>query len=296
MLRLRPFAVVSIGCLLALCASPASADVKPPIVVRGDGNAIVTQVNLPATPPDSGQSVDGRERPPTGQGFRATPVVVRGDNVADPLSAQQSALCVARRATGDACVTLQPPLGQPAATAAPGAGAPAPVVPVVTPGELAVQARNTLRLPLPAVRLSPRQGPGRFQLVNFPTWWWLTNFAPLSQTTTAGAVFATVTAKPVSSVFDGGQGDPAHVCTGPGVAWQPALPGDYYAACTYTFLHAADSVTATVTVTWRVSWVGSGGTSGVLAPMQVSTALPLTVYERQAVNVPVGSSLPSGQR
>ena len=44
-------------------------------------------------------------------------------------------------------------------------------------------------------------------------------------------------------------------------------------------------------MTWRVTWVGSGGTGGELPLMTTETDIPLTVYERQAINVPVGSRI-----
>lgn len=168
-------------------------------------------------------------------------------------------------------------------------GANPDAVPQVTPAQLAQQIYNRLQLPKPALQINPpNDDPARFQLVNFPTWWWVTNFAALQQRTALGAVWAEVTATPVYSTFDGGQGDSAR-CGGAGMAWHPGLPGEFRGACSYTYRRAANHVTATVTVTWQVTWVGSGGTGGTLDPMQLSTALPLTVYERQAVNVPYGS-------
>lgn len=162
-------------------------------------------------------------------------------------------------------------------------------VPEVTPGQLAQQVRNRLQLPKPAVSVNPpNDDPARFQLVNFPTWWWVTNFAPLKQRTDLGNVWAEVTATPIYSMFDGGQGDSSR-CDGAGMAWHPGLPGDFRGACSYTYRQSAENVTATVTVTWQVTWVGSGSAGGTLDPMQLGMDLPLTVYERQAVNVPYGS-------
>ena len=159
----------------------------------------------------------------------------------------------------------------------------------VTPEQLAQRIYKELQLPKPAVQLNPpADEPGRFQIVNFPIWWWVNNFAPLEQRTELGAVWAEVTATPVYSVFDGGQGDSAQ-CNGAGTVWHRGLPGDYAPACKYVYKRAANSVTATISLAWKVTWVGSGGSGGDFPLMQTTTGVPLTVYERQAVNVPYGS-------
>ncbi len=156
-------------------------------------------------------------------------------------------------------------------------------VPLITPGELAQQAFNSLQLPHPEVGLSPDSGPGRYQLVGFPTWWWVENFEPVSQRTAAGAVWAQVTATPLYSTFDGGEGQEPVRCDGPGLPWRHGLPERSPGVCAYSYQRPAETVTATVTVTWQVTWVGSGDTAGELPLVRLSTAEPLTVYERQAV-------------
>jgi hypothetical protein len=42
--------------------------------------------------------------------------------------------------------------------------------------------------------------------------------------------------------------------------------------------------TVTVTTTWRVTWVGAGGSGGALAPLSTSTTFPLAVAQRQTVS------------
>jgi hypothetical protein len=158
-----------------------------------------------------------------------------------------------------------------------------PTVALITPGELAQQAFNSLQLPAPGVRLSPDSGPGRYQLVGFPTWWWVENFEPVSQRTAAGAVWAQVTATPLYSTFNGGEGQAPVRCDGPGLPWRQGLPERSPGVCSYSYQRPAETVTATVTVTWQVTWVGSGDTAGELPLVRMSTAQPLTVYERQAV-------------
>jgi hypothetical protein len=73
-------------------------------------------------------------------------------------------------------------------------------------------------------------------------------------------------------------------CTGPGTAYNPARPASsQHTACSYTYdqpsvSQPGQAYQATLTVTWRVSWTGSGGTGGLLDP-----ALPVPV----TVTVPV---------
>jgi hypothetical protein len=166
-----------------------------------------------------------------------------------------------------------------------GDGAPVggrPVV-VVTPQMLAVEARDTLVLPDPVVELNP-SADEPYQLVNFPIWWWNTRWEVLGQRTAAGRVWAEVTATPVASRFEGGDGG-RRVCAGRGLAWRPQYSDRNGRACLYTYRKAADAYEATVTTTWRVTWVGSGDTGGELEPMYTSTVIPLRVFERHALNV-----------
>jgi hypothetical protein len=167
-----------------------------------------------------------------------------------------------------------------------GDGAPAggrPVVVVVTPEMLAVEARDTLVLPDPVVELNP-SADEPYQLVNFPIWWWNTQWEALGTRVQAGRVWAQVTATPVASRFEGGDGG-REVCAGRGLAWRPQYSDRNGRACLYTYRKAADAYEATVTTTWRVTWVGSGDTGGELEPMYTSTVIPLRVFERHALNV-----------
>ena len=52
------------------------------------------------------------------------------------------------------------------------------LAPIVDPQVLAAQARNTLALPTPEIRLNP--APPQDQLVHLATWMWLANWAPAS--------------------------------------------------------------------------------------------------------------------
>lgn len=155
--------------------------------------------------------------------------------------------------------------------------------PQVTPEQLAQRALNALQLPDPQVDLSPSPDIVAYQLVNLPTWWAVENWAPQTQRTQLGPVFAEVTATPVSTRFDGGDGSAPVTCNRRGVKWRSGLPEELPQACRFTYQRANEQVAATISMTWRVTWVGSGGTGGTLPPQTTSSKQPLTVYERQAV-------------
>ncbi len=169
------------------------------------------------------------------------------------------------------------------------AGAPTggPPAPVMTPAMLAQDVLNTLVLPAPETGVNPDAATADgYTLVNLPTWWWVENAGqPLTQRTSLGPVWAEVNARPVGSSFDGGEGESAQWCDGPGIEWREGLSEEEPAACRYTYRHAAERYDATVTLHWQVWWVGSGGAGGAFPEMTTSTTVPLRVYERQAVVV-----------
>ncbi len=189
-----------------------------------------------------------------------------------------------RKCPGQAPSIVWVPNGVGGVSAAPAGG---PPVPVVSPALLAQETVNTLVLPVPHVGVNPNATTADgYTLVNLPTWWWVENAGqPLTQRTSLGSVWAEVTARPVGSSFDGGEGESAQWCDGPGIQWREGLSEEEPAACRYTYQLAAERHEATVTLHWRVSWVGSGGAGGVFPEMTTSTAVPLRVYERQAVVV-----------
>ena len=165
---------------------------------------------------------------------------------------------------------------------------------VSSPGVVAQQAEGLLRLPSPAVHLNPE----REALVGLPEWFWLdsTQWRSLSQRTQAGPVWARVTAAPTSTTWDPGDGSPVVTCSGPGTPYDRSKPATSQSSdCTYTYTHSSAGqpqtgpaandrfFTVTVTTTWSVSWVGSGGAAGTLPVISRSRTFPLRVAERQAV-------------
>jgi len=165
---------------------------------------------------------------------------------------------------------------------------------VVLAGALAERSVNRLPLPTPDVQLNPR---GQ-ALVNLPEWFWVPRSAwsSLSQRTQAGPVWARVTAAPTSLSWNPGDGSPAVTCAGPGTPYDPTVSASAQSTqCSYTYTHSSAGqpqsgprpndrfFTVTVTTTWSVTWVGSGGASGQLPVISRSRSFPLSVAERQAV-------------
>jgi len=156
-----------------------------------------------------------------------------------------------------------------------------------TPAELAQQALQELRPPLPVPHTAPPRG--QRGAVGLPEWFWVprTQWAPVQARATAGAVWAVVTATPQRLTVSPGGGQPAKACPGPGTAYSPSAP--LSAACTYTYTASSAqqpgaAYQVTVTITWAATWQGSGGTGGTLPALSTSATFPLQIAEGQALN------------
>ena len=192
-----------------------------------------------------------------------------------------------------------PPTGQAWAELACGGTLPGVVIflvstaagtPQVTPQQLMIQAYGELRVP----SLSPATAPplGRDGLVGLPEWFWVpaAGWHPRSVTVSAGLVWATVTATPVGLTFDPGAGISPVTCPGPGTAYDPGMPSaGQHTDCSYTYMQpsaglAGNVYQASVSITWRVDWIGSGGAGGVLASaLSVPVALTIPVAQGEAL-------------
>lgn len=296
----RTLAIFSVAVLLTLgMASLAHASVlaldsppdqSGPIVTPGGGRGTVgTVIVVPGGPGASGPgSGDDGNGQPVGSGglppctyrtLSAPEAVALGFQVPDGGGVEnlpQDGTFVMRDCTASGG-------GRQVYFVANGAGLPAVAgLPVLTPAQLALEARHTLVLPEPEVAVNPDEVSGNPALVNLPTWWWVDNDATLTQRTEAGPVWAQVTATPFATSWiasDGSRED----CASLGIAWQSWMQEDQAGSCRFTYAFASTSETATVESVWRVTWVGSGGTGGVLDLMRVSTTHTLGVYERQAI-------------
>ena len=166
---------------------------------------------------------------------------------------------------------------------------------VTTPATLAQQAVAMLRLPKP----SGHRSPGETQLykgvpftwVNLWTMFWSDpdTWKPVSATaaTPDGSVWATATATPVSLTYTPGDGHAPIVCDGPGRPWvtSDGFAAPSQGACGYQYTDISQQpLTSTQTITWDISWVGSGGTSGTITPpLTTSTSGQLNVMQIETV-------------
>jgi hypothetical protein len=166
--------------------------------------------------------------------------------------------------------------------------------PEVTPQQLLDTALGELQIPYFGPHTAPPRG--HDALVGLPEWFWIPagDWKSRSVTVTAGPVWATATATPVGLTFEPGGGLGAVSCAGPGTPYNRAKAASaQHTACSYTYQQPSagqpgNAYQASVTVTWRVSWTGSGGAGGVLdAGLAVPVAFVLPVAQGEAlVNSP----------
>jgi hypothetical protein len=171
----------------------------------------------------------------------------------------------------------RPPVWIPDGDQAPGATGP-------SPAELAAQARERLRLPDPAVAASPVGD----QLVNLPTWLWLDGgWAPIEATASVPGVSVTARAVPESATWVMGDGSEV-VCRGPGTPYAPgadAASSSPDCGHTYRLSSAGEPgevFTASVTVSWTVTWSGAGE-SGTFPDLTTTGEAAFRVAESQAL-------------
>jgi len=165
------------------------------------------------------------------------------------------------------------PDGQQAGAASPG------------PVELARMARKQLRLPTPIIAVNPVGE----QLVNLPTWLWLSGgWAPMSATASVADVSVTAVATPRSVSWSMGDGTTL-TCTGPGTPFRPSSdPRSASPDCGHTYRsssasHIGQAFVVSATVHWTVRWSGAGQ-SGVFPDLTTTSTTALRVAEVQALN------------
>jgi hypothetical protein len=145
--------------------------------------------------------------------------------------------------------------------------------PPPTPAELAAQAFEQLRLPLPVPRHSPdvRLPDGRdATIVGENTWVWTERGAwhPAVRRVQVGPVWAEVTATPMDMTFTSGTGG-SMSCAGPGTPYDRSY-GLHAASpdCGVVYTRSSvgqpnDQASAEWSIQWSVTWVGSDGTAEV---------------------------------
>ncbi len=176
-------------------------------------------------------------------------------------------------------------------------GDPVPVENAVTPEVLAELAYNRVRLPAAEVTLRPEAA----TKVNLPTWAWLdrARFKETSVTASIGVgglnIQATTTARPVSLRLEPGTPDaetyPASgECTinADGSIGEPYTRGeaDRTPPCGLKYLRSSGDGTFALqaTITWEISWTGTGGAGGDLPDGTFGNDQAVTVQEIQSVN------------
>jgi hypothetical protein len=158
--------------------------------------------------------------------------------------------------------------------------------PGVTPQELLQIALGEMHVPAPDPATAPPRG--KDGLVGLPEWFWIPRPAWHSVTVTVsvGPVWARATAAPGRMSFSPGAGLAAASCTGPGTAYNPKLAASaQHTACSYTYDQSSDgqpgnAYQASLSVTWRITWTGSGGAGGIIA---VGYRVTSTMEQRVAV-------------
>lgn len=169
----------------------------------------------------------------------------------------------------------------------------------IDPQILADMAYESLYFPPPSGSTTPPLDPGT--VAQLPTFFQVDNWAPVSESASAGPVTATVTATPVRQtwdIHDSVRGTSEQVvCEGPGVAFDPASGDEPPAgACQWTPPHSSAGQSArsepsgepcfeaTVTMTWHVTWDSNvPGGEGDLGEGSSSSTACLVVGEVQAV-------------
>ena len=150
-------------------------------------------------------------------------------------------------------------------------------------------------LPVPAPSLRPllRFGGQNGGVTGAPIWlWtdpshWSPGGIPLTRRVQAGPVWATVSAAAVRMVWLPGDGSVVTCLTSGTPLTDPSRGLSGSPNCGYTYRRTSADQTGgryrvTISVTWAVTWVGSDGTGGALAPLTVATTFPYTVRQARA--------------
>ena len=162
--------------------------------------------------------------------------------------------------------------------------------PAVTPQQLLQQALQELQVPTLRAQTAPPRG--RDALVGLPEWFWVARaqWHPVSVTVSAGPVWATATATPTGLSFQPGAGLGLVTCPGPGTTYNPARSAARQRTdCSFTYRQPSigqpgNAYQASITVTWNVSWTGSGGTGGELNNgLQIPFNFPVPVAQGEAL-------------
>ena len=177
-------------------------------------------------------------------------------------------------------------VGQPGdpATGAPPVFTTADLVP-----DLFEAVRRELPRPIPVVAPADRD-PDGYAFVQHHTYFWVEEWAPISQTAAVPGLSLTMTAQPARVIVDPGDGGRV-VCEGAPPALEPGdLPSQFRGGCGYIYRNSSatapngETFPVTVTIEWEITWTASNGESGTLDPLSTTSApRDLPVAEVQAV-------------
>lgn len=156
--------------------------------------------------------------------------------------------------------------------------------PTLSPAQVAQLARKKLHLPEPLIAASPAGE----QLVNLPTWLWLSDgWRQISATASVPGLSVTAVAKPTTVSWSMGDGG-AVQCAGAGTPYRVEVdPRAGSPDCGYMYRHSSsaqpDAVfRVTATIQWAISW-SSGGQSGGFPGLITSSTTTYRVAESQAL-------------
>jgi hypothetical protein len=239
-------------------------------------------------PPVGGVTTAAYTRPANSGGLTAQPVVftrsaARAEVMAQPAAApapgQQGAWYVWKCSTDGVTDGLyRPPVWIPDGQQ-PGAAQ------LPSPAELAAMARKQLRLPTPRIAANPAGE----QLVNLPTWMWLSSgWGSVSATAAVPGVSVTAVASPTSVSWAMGDGSTV-ICTGAGTPFRSRSdPKASSPDCGHTYRsssasQAGQASPVTATVHWSVTWSGAGQ-GGTFPDITTTGNAAFRVAQAQALN------------
>ncbi|MFD0201427.1 MULTISPECIES: hypothetical protein [Saccharothrix] len=157
--------------------------------------------------------------------------------------------------------------------------------PALSPEQVASIARNRLRLPSVVIAANPVE----MQLVNLPTWLWLSGgWQEVSAIASVPGVSVTVVAAPTSVTWSMGDGSTV-TCTGAGTSYKAgADPKAPSPDCGHVYRRSSASqpgqaYPVTATVHWTVTWSGAGQ-GGTFPDMTTTGNVTFRVAESQALN------------
>ncbi|KAA2246362.1 hypothetical protein F0L68_40715 [Solihabitans fulvus] len=268
--------------------NPGSGNSNPGDTIIGQNSnlASCSYVRSDYQPP-SGGVVTAAYTPPSSSGAAAVQPAAFGRTIAPvlalpvegPQAGQQGAWYV-WKCTGPGAVDAlyRPPVWIPDGQQ-PGAAQ------LPSPAELAVMARKQLRLPTPTIAANP----SGTQLVNLPTWMWLSSgWGPISATAAVPGVSVTAVATPASVSWSMGDGSTVS-CISAGTPFRPGTdPKAPSPDCGHTYRtssasQAGQAFPVTATVHWTVAWSGAGQ-GGVFPDMTTAGNTVFRVAESQALN------------